>query len=48
MSFCFELYFVKCDEGYGYEVNKIETVADTELKTQEDADKVARRLGLYR
>ena len=33
---------------YGYMVNKIETVADTELKTQEDADKVARRLGLYR
>jgi len=33
---------------YGYSVNKIETVADTELKTQDDADKVARRLGLYR
>lgn len=33
---------------YGYRVNEIVTVADTELNTQEDADKVARKLGLYR
>ena len=33
---------------YGYNVNKIETIADTELETQEAADKVARKLGLYR
>lgn len=33
---------------YGYRVNEIVTVADTELETQDDADKVARKLGLYR
>jgi hypothetical protein len=33
---------------YGYRVNEVVTIADTELKTQDDADKAARKLGLYR
>lgn len=33
---------------YGYRVNEVVTVKDSELKTQDEADKVARKLGLYR
>jgi hypothetical protein len=32
----------------GYDVTKIETVFDTELETQEMADKAGRKLGVYR
>lgn len=32
----------------GYDVTKVETVYDTELETQELADKAGRRLGVYR
>lgn len=32
----------------GYAVSRVETVADTELATQELADKAGRRLGVYR
>lgn len=33
---------------YGYDVRAVETVFDTELETQESADKVGRKLGAYR
>lgn len=32
----------------GYAVNRVESIADTELATQELADKAARKLGIYR
>jgi len=32
----------------GYDVNEIISVADSELKTQELADKAGRKIGLYR
>ena len=33
---------------YGYDVREVTTVYDTELETQELADKVGRKLGVYR